>query len=153
MCLIHSTCMCFSNLLAKARPNNVLHSSSHLGGQNPKIATAHSLTSGECWCSEWDRHPIQVPISNVSNFLAELHTKGYSYSSLNSCRSNILSVHEKVNGYLIGQHPMITRVLKGAFNQNPHKHIAQATSFSFVHLPRTKIQLIKHGWRSTKSEL
>ena len=55
------------------------------------------------------------------NFLAELFEKGYSYSSLNSYRSAISSVHEHIDGMVIGQHPIVTRVLKGAYNSRPPK--------------------------------
>ena len=53
------------------------------------------------------------------NFLAELHEKGYQYQSLNSYRSAISSVHKHVEGVPIGQHPLVSRVLKGAFNERP----------------------------------
>ena len=73
----------------------------------------------ERWCSERSRDPIQGPVTDVINFLAELYEAGYSYRSLNSYRSAISSVHEKVDGHLVGQHPMVSRVLKGAFNNRP----------------------------------
>ena len=58
---------------------------------------------------------------DISNFLAELHSEGYAYSSLNSYRSAISSVHEHVDGHPIGQHPQISRVLKGVYNLCPPK--------------------------------
>ena len=70
----------------------------------------------ERWCCERSRNPIQGPVSDVINFLAELYAAGYSYRSLNSYRSAISSAHEKVDGHLVGQHPTVTRILKGAFN-------------------------------------
>ena len=75
----------------------------------------------ECWCDDWGRNPIQGPVTDVINFLVQLYKDGYSYQSLNSYRSAISSVHEEVDGHLIGQHPMVTRVLKGAFNCRPPK--------------------------------
>ena len=53
------------------------------------------------------------------NFLAHLFTQGYSYNLLNSYRSAISSVHEKRDGYDVGQHPLVTRLLKGVFNDRP----------------------------------
>ena len=38
-----------------------------------------------------------------------------------SYHSAISSVHEKVDGHLVGQHPMLARILKGAFNSRLHK--------------------------------
>ena len=74
----------------------------------------------EHWCESRDRSPVHGPVSDV-NFLAELFHEGYSYSSLNSYRSAISSAHEKIDGYLVGQHPLVTRTLKGAFNKCPPK--------------------------------
>lgn len=58
-------------------------------------------------------------MSEVVNFLADLFVEGYKYNSLNSYRSAISSVHEKVDGLDVGQHPLVTRLLKGAFNDRP----------------------------------
>ena len=58
-------------------------------------------------------------MSEVVNFLAQLFAEGYKYNSLNCYRSAISSVHETVDGYDVGQHPLVTRLLKGAFNDRP----------------------------------
>lgn len=54
------------------------------------------------------------------NFLAHLF-KEYQHRSLNAYQSAISSVHEKSDRYEVGQHPLVSRVLKGAFNQRPPK--------------------------------
>ncbi len=51
------------------------------------------------WCNERGSNPISRDISEVVNFLAYLFEQGYQYRSLNSYRSAISSVHEKVDGY------------------------------------------------------
>ena len=71
------------------------------------------------WCREREADPFSGPITNVINFLAFLHEKGYQYNSVNSYRSAISSVHEKIDGYSVGQHPMVTRLLKGVFHNIP----------------------------------
>ncbi len=38
---------------------------------------------------------------------------------INSYRSAISSVHEKVEGYSVDQHPMVTKILKGVFHDRP----------------------------------
>jgi len=53
------------------------------------------------------------------NFLAELFEQGYQYRSLNSYRSAISAVHEKIDGLEVGKHPLVARMLKGAFNERP----------------------------------
>ena len=68
------------------------------------------------WCSS---DPISRPIAEVANFLANLFEQGYQSHSLNVYRSAISSVHDRVDGIKIGKHPMITRLLKGAFLARP----------------------------------
>ena len=66
--------------------------------------------------------PFSGPIKEVVNFLASLHKEGYQYRSLNSYRSAISLVHERVDGYTLGQHPLVTRLMKGVFNDRPSPH-------------------------------
>ncbi len=68
------------------------------------------------WCSERGVDPISGDIAEVVNFLAHLFQQGYQYRSLNSA---ISSVHEKIDGYEVGQHPLVTRLIKGAFRERP----------------------------------
>lgn len=59
------------------------------------------------WCDEWGEDPISGPMSGIANFIADLHEKGYQYIQLNynAYRSAISSVHERVDGFNVGQHP------------------------------------------------
>ena len=66
-------------------------------------------------------------MSEVVNFLAHLYKEGYQYYSLNPYRSAISSVHERVDGYEVGQHPLVSRVMKGAFNLRPPQPRYEAT--------------------------
>lgn len=68
------------------------------------------------WCCARDSDPFSGPINEVVNFLANLYTEGYQYRSY---RSAISSVHERVDGYTVVQHPLVTRLMKGAFNDRP----------------------------------
>ena len=72
-----------------------------------------------CWCSARGSDPVSGPVSEVANFLADLHEEGCQSSSLNVFRSAISSVHDKVDGAEVGKHPTITRLLKGAFHERP----------------------------------
>ena len=71
------------------------------------------------WCAERERNPISGPISNVANFLADLFEEGYQYRSINVYRSSISTTHDKVDGYSVGQHPTVTRLMRGVFNKRP----------------------------------
>ena len=72
-----------------------------------------------CWCRQRSADPISGPISDMVNLLTHLFEEGYQYHSLNSYLSSILSVHTKVDGHSVGKHPLVARLLKGAFNQRP----------------------------------
>ena len=72
-----------------------------------------------CWCDEQDKNPISGPISDIANFLAELYEKDFQYRSINAYCSAISSAHDKVDGYSVGQHPTVCRLMKGIFNKRP----------------------------------
>ena len=71
------------------------------------------------WCTERGSDPVSGPIEEVVNFLAHLYEKGYQYRSLNAYRSAIASMHTQIDGASIGQHPLVSRLLKGAFHSRP----------------------------------
>ena len=73
------------------------------------------------WCAERSLNPVSgtTCTEDVVNFLAHLHMEGYKYRSLNSCRSAIASMHAHVDGVSIGQHPLVSRLMKGAFHERP----------------------------------
>ena len=71
------------------------------------------------WCSERNSDPVSGPVEDVVNFLAHLHTQGYQYRSLNSYTSAIASLHTPIDGVSIGQHPLVSRLLKVAFQTRP----------------------------------
>ena len=78
-----------------------------------------SFTRWASWCKQRDRNPLSGPVSDIVNFLAELFNKGYQYQSLNSYCSAISSVHKRIDRFSVGQHPAITRALKGTYHSRP----------------------------------
>ena len=71
------------------------------------------------WCIERQANPVSGPIEDVVNFLAHLFHEAYQYQSLNAYRSAIASMHTPVDGLSIGQYPLVSRLLKGAFQTRP----------------------------------
>ena len=92
-----------------------------LASWRQKSSKTYDLLFGKwvSWCGERDSDPVSYPIGEVINFLAHLLEQGYQYRSINSYHSAISSVHEKVDGYEVGQHPMVSRILKGIFHIRP----------------------------------
>ena len=73
------------------------------------------------WCQEQNSNPVSCPVSEEANFLADLFDKGYSYGSLNSYAQLLISSagHARVEGVSVGQHPIISHFMAGAFNSRP----------------------------------
>ena len=92
-----------------------------LSSWRPKTQSSYNSAFAKwaSWCHERNRDPTFGPIEDVANFLSEFFSKGYQYRSLNSYRSAISAVHRKVDGCSVGQHPPVSRLLKGAFNERP----------------------------------
>ena len=87
------------------------------GETSPHDHTIPPSINGLAGFVERDRNPISGPISDVANFLADLFQEGYQYRSINVYRSSISTTHDKVDGYSVGQHPTITRLVRGLFNK------------------------------------
>ena len=77
------------------------------------------FTKWERWCSERDSDPISGPVTEVANFLAYLFKGGYQYCSIDSYRSAISSVHDRIDGTTVGQQPLITRLVKDVLHSTP----------------------------------
>ena len=71
------------------------------------------------WCTTRGSDLISGPVSEVANFLADLHIEGYQSSSLNVFRSAVSLVHDKVDSVEVEKHPIVARLLKGAFHLCP----------------------------------
>jgi hypothetical protein len=77
----------------------------------------HNSRNGLAGACKRGADPIRG--AEVVNFLADLFSQDYQYRSLNAYRPAISSVHDKIDGYDIGQHPLVSRLLKGVFHQQP----------------------------------
>ena len=92
-------------------------SSLHRGEKSQIKRMTLSLVNGVACALNSD--PFSSDISATVNFLASLFEDGYQYRSINNYRSAISSAHDKINGYDVGQHPLVIRLLKGVFHQRP----------------------------------
>ena len=111
--------ICGKSLLVRTFQTRLGISSWPLGEASQTRLTIPISKNGYAGALQGVQIPFSGPVSEVANFLAELHREGYQSSSLNVFRSAVSSVHEKVDGVEIGKHPTITRLLKGAFHERP----------------------------------
>ena len=73
----------------------------------------------DSWCSQRSLDPLSAPVSEILEFLLEQYETGKQYRTINTIRSAISMTHEEVDGTRIGQHPLVSRFLKGVFNCRP----------------------------------
>jgi len=71
------------------------------------------------WCRKREIDPISSPIEIVVNYLTTLFEQGKEYNTINGHRSAISFYHEIVEGLPVGQHPLVTSLLKGVSRQRP----------------------------------
>ena len=85
------------------------------------------------WCS---LHGIQghyPAIENVLNFLSHLFEKQKEYRTINCSRSMLSSTINAIDGFPVGKHPMVVRLMRGIFNKRPpSKPLFPAWSISKV---------------------
>ena len=73
-----------------------------------------------CWCKKKQRNPLQADLVTDCDFLTEqFEDLKKSYITINSYRSALSSVLLPVDGYALGEHPIIVRLLKGMFHVRP----------------------------------
>ena len=89
--------------------------------------------SWEGWCTQRSVCPFSSDILNVQDFLTEKFRNGLKYRSLNCYRSALSSALIPVDGFQVGQHPLVVRLMKGVFNSRlPEPRYAQTWEVSLV---------------------
>jgi len=58
-------------------------------------------------------------LKNILMYLTHLFEKNVSYSAINLARSAFSTCMDKIDGFDIGVHPLVTRLLKGVYKQRP----------------------------------
>ena len=73
------------------------------------------------WCAERKIDPLSCGVQPFLDFLADLFEQGLQHRTINLIRSAISMTHQQVEGIPIGQHPLVTRLIKGVHNSRPPK--------------------------------
>ena len=67
-----------------------------------------------------NENPIHPTLANVIEFLTHLYDTGNSYSAINAARSALsVTVDLADSPYTVGEHPLIKRLVKAAFQSRP----------------------------------
>ena len=71
------------------------------------------------WCQGKGLDPSSAPLREILAFLQSLLNKGLAFRSIGVYRSAISYFHDPIEGLSVGQHPKISKFMKGVFNKNP----------------------------------
>ena len=78
------------------------------------------------YLSRWERYYEENQLSKLNpglngaiEFLTFLFESGWGYSALNTARSALSAILTLFNGIKFGEHPLVSRFLKGVYEQRP----------------------------------
>ena len=71
------------------------------------------------WCSRCQANSLSPSLKDVIQFLTEEFMHGRQYSTINSYRSALSATLPPIDGYQVGSHPTVCKLLQGMFNQRP----------------------------------
>ncbi|CAC5377945.1 unnamed protein product [Mytilus coruscus] len=97
---------------------NLLNASWRKGTQRDYIAKFEKYSS---WCTGKQIDPYSATLSQIADFLAPLFESGLQYRTISGYRSMLSAVLSPIDNYLVGQHPYISRLIKGVFHSRPPK--------------------------------
>ena len=86
---------------------------------NTESSYSSSWRIWEKWCSSEGVNPLCATIENVLEFLTDQFHQGKKYSTLNTYRSTISTTHVPLDGFQIGKHPLVSRLMKGVYHLRP----------------------------------
>lgn len=102
-------------------PEQVSVESSDLFSEAWRPGTKKSYISSwnqwDRWCSERGLDPVQASLASVIDFITKLYNKGLAYRTINTYRSAISTFHDLIDGFKVGQHPMIKTQMRAIFNK------------------------------------
>lgn len=73
------------------------------------------------WCDQQQIDPYNASLSQVADFLVHLFDSGLQYRTISGYRSMLSAILPPIGNFQVGQHPHISRLLKGVFHSRPPK--------------------------------
>ena len=71
------------------------------------------------WCVEQDVDPVRRNVNWILDFLAFMFESGYEYRTIFKHRSAISALHNNIEGRPVGEHPQVSSLITGVFNNRP----------------------------------
>ena len=83
--------------------------------------STYSLDWNKCvsWCIEQDVDPVRCNVNWILDFLAFMFESGYEYRTICIHRSVISALHSNIEGRPVGEHPQVSSLITGVFNNRP----------------------------------
>ena len=72
-------------------------------------------------CNRKKVNSILAHVKDILTFLSDQFDSNLQYRTVNVLRSAISSIHPWIEGKPVGQHPLVTRLMKGIANERPPK--------------------------------
>jgi hypothetical protein len=73
------------------------------------------------WCSKRSENPLSPTLNFILKSLSDLFEEGKAYRSINVYRSMLSGTLEKIEGWDVGKHPLVVKLMQGIFNSSPPK--------------------------------
>ncbi|XP_063406029.1 uncharacterized protein LOC134689987 [Mytilus trossulus] len=120
---IQSDCMVFIDKQFKEKgfskeTRKLLRASWRSGTQKDYSVKFRKFNS---WCSRREIDPYSASLTEAAEFLTFLFSEGLQYRTIAGYRSMLSSFLAPIGKIPVGQHPYITRLIKGVFNSRPPK--------------------------------
>ena len=71
------------------------------------------------WCEERGADSFSATIAEIADFLTHQFNSGKQYFTINSYHFATSNTHLEIDGYPVGRHPIICRLMQGVFNERP----------------------------------
>ncbi len=71
------------------------------------------------WCLARESDSFRPALADITSFLSDCFNEGLEYRTLNTYRSALSGVLPPMDGFPVGQHPLVVRLLKGVQNLRP----------------------------------
>ena len=72
-----------------------------------------------CWCVQREVNPFCPSLADIVDFLTCSFDEGLEYRTINTYRSALSGALSPIEGFPVGQHPIVVRLLKGMLNLRP----------------------------------
>jgi hypothetical protein len=76
-------------------------------------------TRFKTFCSKTNNNQDNPSVECILEFLSELYNNGSGYVSINLARSALSTLFGKIDGVMLGSHPLVKRLVRGVYKLRP----------------------------------